>query len=133
VQGLYRIHDQSMQRTIHSGFLSDLQARKTAIELFLHKSTGTVENSADLRALAHRVLARDARRLAARARDLGTEHTEPVAEYRALADSLDPRQRRLILAPTAAQSNVFRRVDPGRPYRNGEDRIRWRRWRRYGV
>ncbi|MDH6238280.1 glycosyltransferase involved in cell wall biosynthesis [Cryobacterium sp. CG_9.6] len=133
VQGLYRIHDQSMQRTIHSGYLSDLKARRTAFDLFLGASSLNVEDSDGMRVRAHRALARDARRLAVRARDLGAEHTEPVAEYRALAEALDPRKTYRSLASAAKRSRFFRRIDPGRPYRNLEDRILWRRWRRFGI
>lgn len=126
VQGLYRIHNQSMQRTIHSGHLSDLCARRTAMDLFLTECGDRLEDPDAMRAIAHRSLARAARRLVTRARDLGTVTQEPINDYLALASALDSRTR-------SPRGLSLGRLSPGRLYRNLQDRVRWRRWRRYGL
>lgn len=130
VQGQYRIHDQSMQRTIHAGYLSDLRARRAAIDLFLAECTDRLDDPESLRRIAHSALARDARRLANRAYDLGAESTEPIAEYLAVAAELDPRPTR---GSRRGRLRLAGQLSPARLYRETEDRILWRRWRRYGT
>ncbi|MCY7287555.1 MAG: glycosyltransferase [Cryobacterium sp.] len=118
--------NQSMQRTIHSGHLSDLGARRSAMELFLTECRDRLDDPDGMRAIAHRSLARESRRLVTRARDLGTVKQEPINEYLALAAALEER-------PRSARPRSLGRLSPGRVFRNLEDRVRWRRWRRYGV
>ncbi|GHS87596.1 glycosyl transferase [Actinomycetota bacterium] len=142
VQGLYRVHDQSMQRTVHAGFLSDLRGRARAFDGFLAESADRVERPEQVARTVHRTLARDAVRLAHRAYDTGAQATEPVAAYLDLAAGLDPSVARTPawagLRVRSAWSGApvlgtLVRHSPGALAREVQDRVRWRRWRRYGT
>ena len=54
VQGCYRVHDASMQRTVHSGVLFDLRGRREAFEAALAADAGVLSGMDDLRAAARR-------------------------------------------------------------------------------
>jgi hypothetical protein len=71
VQGLYRVHDASMQRTVNAGILTDLRGRRDAFDAALEGSQ---------RAMARRALAGAALDRACRAYDRGRTGNQPVAE-----------------------------------------------------
>lgn len=91
VQGLYRIHPNSMQRTIHSGVYSDLRARSHAWQLFLQERgtdlDGAVAVAVERR--YRRTLAREALLRALDTFDQANAQTEPVDELVRLAGELD--------------------------------------------
>lgn len=133
VQGLYRVHSNSMQRTIHAGFLSDLNGRVAAIELFFAERGANLRDAEGLRDRFHRGMARDAVRLAVRAKDQGRAEIEPIVDFLGAAKALDP---------TVTSSALWRSANRrGRSLldrfaglkRDLEDKIVWRRWRRHGI
>ncbi|MBC7590027.1 MAG: glycosyltransferase family 2 protein [Salinibacterium sp.] len=143
VQGLYRIHDQSMQRTIHAGLLRDLRGRVAAFDLFFAERGDSLSRASELRATASRALAREAVRLAQRAFDRRAAETEPIAEYLAIASQLCPQVTKTrawlrvgALIRARETHPEQRRPSPvdrfGSVVRDLEDKVRWRRWRRYG-
>src|SRR6185437_15106975 len=68
-QGLYRVHDASMQRTIHAGVALDLEGRRDAFDLALLNSPHTVPDAVELHRIARRNLAITALEYACRAYD----------------------------------------------------------------
>jgi glycosyltransferase involved in cell wall biosynthesis len=141
VQGFYRRHPASMQHTIHAGFLSDLNARLKAFELFFEERGNRLTDPAELRRRLLRTLARDAVRLANQAFDRQQQDQEPVAEYREFALRLDPGITRsagwweLALREAGARTALRSVVcySPAAAAREVADRVRWRRWRRTGL
>jgi hypothetical protein len=57
VQGYYRVHDASMQRTTHSGVLFDLRARRDAFDSVFAAEAGALPGAAELHDTARRTLA----------------------------------------------------------------------------
>jgi hypothetical protein len=140
-QGYYRIHDQSMQRTIYAGVLRDLEERRAAFASVLLDPRLGVRDGAALYARACRSLALAALDRVAWAYDHGATDDEPVAEYVAFAAEVDPGvvgsarwrvvQHRRERGPERCQRGLAVR---GRLVtRDLGERIRWRRWRRSGV
>jgi len=131
VQGLYRVHATSMQRTVHAGFLSDLNGRVAAIELFFAERGATLRDATGLQRRFRRAMALDAVGLARRAQDLGRADVEPIAEYLQTARTLDPH-----IIETRQWRAANRRSSASRPraaIRGLDDRLRWRKWRRTGL
>ncbi|MCX6502865.1 MAG: glycosyltransferase [Microbacterium sp.] len=134
VQGLYRIHAASMQRTIHAGKLADLHARVDAFDRFLDDRAGALADPGRFRAVYRASLARDALRLAAEELDDG----EDARPYMDAAAALHPPitrgprwralRRRVLNRPGAAAAARLSLLERGI-----SGRVRWRRWRRYGV
>ena len=137
VQGLYRIHPASLQRTVHAGLLSDLRARIAAFDLFFAEYASSLENAQTLESKARRLLSRDALRIAERSLDTRRESDETVSTYLAIAAELDP-----VLASTRRWDVAHRRLTRaanrpadrvGAAVRAIEDKVRWRKWRRTGL
>ena len=141
VQGFYRRHAQSMQHTIHAGFLSDLNARLKAFELFFEERGNRLDDPEALRRTLRRTLAADAVRLANQAFDRQRQDHEPIMEYREFALRLDPAiirsigWRELALREAGARTALgsLVRYSPAAAGRDVADRVRWRRWRRTGL
>jgi len=95
VQGLYRVHDASMQRTVHAGIMIDLEGRRDAIEAALTTHGASLQNAAQLRAIARRSLAVSALDRACRAYDRGNAELDLVDELAAFATATYPDARRL--------------------------------------
>jgi hypothetical protein len=140
-QGYYRIHDQSMQRTIYAGLLRDLEERRAAFASVLLDADRPVADGTALYAQTCRALANAALDRVCWAYDAGATEDEPVAEYVAFACEVDPaivrspRWRSVVhrrsRGPERCQRGVAVR---GRMVtRDLGDRIRWRRWRRSGL
>ncbi|MGZ4452312.1 MAG: glycosyltransferase family 2 protein [Nocardioides sp.] len=91
VQGLYRVHPQSMQHTLHAGIVRDLRARATAFELFLDERGHLVDGAAEVGRRIRLTLAREAVFHALDAFDGARASSAPVDELRALAVELDRR------------------------------------------
>jgi glycosyltransferase involved in cell wall biosynthesis len=85
IQGLYRFHLTSMQRTVNSGKLKDLRGRLAAFDSVLIGQSEDISNIDDLLTMVHIRLATEALDEACRAFDRGRAHTEPVDEYMAFA------------------------------------------------
>jgi hypothetical protein len=85
VQGLYRIHDASMQRTIHSGLMLDLEGRRDAFAALFGDDATAPADAAELYRVARRSLAVTALEYACRAYDRGRVDEKPVDELIAFA------------------------------------------------
>ncbi|GAA4167236.1 glycosyltransferase family 2 protein [Gryllotalpicola koreensis] len=120
VQGLYRVHEASFQRSHEDVALRDLSARIAAIELFF------AESGADRRVLnlSLSALAVDARRLAADASSRG----EDSVALEEIAEQLDHRT-----GVDSASSLLAGRGRFARFVRDVDERVRWRLWRRRGY
>jgi len=138
VQGLYRVHPDSLQRTVHAGYLRDLNGRVVAFELFFRDRGHALQRGKELEARSRLRLSRDAMQIAQRAIDKRRDAEERIAEYLDIAARLDPTvsssrrwrsiRRRSIGSLVTGRS----RRNVGTLVRDLEDKVRWRRWRRYG-
>lgn len=86
-QGYYRVHDQSLQRTVHSGQLFGLRARRAAFDAALAAGGCGLSDVSELHAAARRALAAEALSRACHAYDRGYtgEDDEPVDEFEQFA------------------------------------------------
>jgi hypothetical protein len=140
-QGCYRVHPQSMQRTVHAGLVADLEGRLEAFRTALAGPDARLARGAELFATARRALARSALGYARLAYEHGRAEREPVAEYLAFAERVWPQARRSRqwAAVDRLAALGATRIEQGMVWRSRrvvtdlEGRIRWRRWRRTGV
>lgn len=140
VQGFYRVHGASLQRTQHAGLVRDYQARLRAFESLLVECGGSFADVGEKRRLIHQTMAADALRVLDWIIDARSESAEPVDELLDEARLLDPsltgtRQWRIAvrrLDESRRNGRVARRT-PAAFRRSLEDRRRWRRWRRCGL
>jgi hypothetical protein len=95
VQGCYRVHDASMQRTVHAGVLFDLRGRRDAFEAALAGPAGALAGADELRAAVRRRLAAKALDRACRAYDRGRTGEVAVDELVAFAVDVWPGARLL--------------------------------------
>lgn len=95
IQGFYRVHPQSMLRTVNSGKLRDLRGRRDAFDAILCDQSLGVVDASDLLQTVRRRLAAEALDEACRAFDRGRTHSEPVEEYVAFALDTCPDARSL--------------------------------------
>jgi Glycosyl transferase family 2 len=80
-QGLYRVHDASMQRTIHSGMMVDFEGRRDAFDaVFATEAGGRLPDARRLHELARRNLAAAALDRACRAYERGRTDEHPAEE-----------------------------------------------------
>jgi hypothetical protein len=96
VQGYYRVHEASMQRTLHSGELLRLRARRDAFDAALGDMVEQLPGVSDLHATVHRALAAEALDRAAHRIDRGRPEAEgeQVEEFVAFATETWPDARR---------------------------------------
>ncbi len=88
IQGLYRVHPNSLQRTVHAGILADLEGRRDAFNWALDTFGSELPDPERLRAMAQRGLAVTALDRVCRAYDRGRAEREPVDELTAFALSV---------------------------------------------
>ena len=140
-QAYYRVHDKSMQRTVHAGHVVDLEGRLDAFRTVLVGPDARLARGEELFATARRSLALCALSYARLAYEHGLTDLEPVSEYLAFAERVWPQARRsrqwsavarrAALGPARLQHGIVwksRRV-----VTDLENRISWRQWRRSGV
>lgn len=89
-QAFYRVHAQSMQRTIHAGFLFDLVGRAEAFRSAFTKTGETLSARDELHALAKQALALTAVRYARDLLYFPSNDPHPASDYRDFAVSLFP-------------------------------------------
>lgn len=136
-QGYYRLHDQSMQRTIHAGVLADLEARQQAFDLFFRDRGDHVVNAAHWQAKVRHTLAIDAIRIANMGLDRGELTQADVNSLISFAREQDVRVGASLAArmaerrgrSAAAQGNAPPRWTPGKLARDLDARFKWRRLR----
>jgi hypothetical protein len=145
-QGYYRVHADSMQRTVHAGLVADLEGRLDAFAKVLVGPGACLARGEELFATARRALALAALGYARLAYEHGRTALEPVDEYLAFAERVWPpaRQSRqwsavARRAAAAGAAGPAGRMERGVVWRSRrvatdlEDRLRWRRWHRSGV
>jgi hypothetical protein len=141
VQGLYRVHDNSMQRTVFAGHVNDLEGRLEAFRAVLVGEGARVADGEALFATAQHALAKAALEYARLAYEHGRADQEPVAEYLAFAERIWPQAResrewRTVQRRAAVGAERIERglIWKGRRLATDvQTRLRWRHWRRYGV
>ena len=139
-QAYYRIHDQSMQRTLHAGHLIDLEGRLAAFQKVLVGPGASVPGGEELLAGAKAALAAAAVQYARSACDHGRADVEPVEAYLEFAGRVWPEVRgsrgwRAVTRSVGDRSRLEHGMGPT-TRRFAEDlqgRLRWRRWRWTGV
>lgn len=141
VQGLYRVHPDSLQRTLNAGKVVDLGGRLDAFESALGGADAPPELRRPL-ATARRRLARVALSEAARSIERDRWDAEEIAELTAIAERAEPGCR-----GSSAWRTLQRRLEPPqaigpvlRPYYQGraaarrfDQEIAAARWRRTGI
>lgn len=124
-QGLYRVHDLSLQRSAGNLELTDLRARVDAVELFLTECERELVLPDRVRRLGFSSLAREARMQAARSARVGRHD---VTAYEEIATRLDA-----MAGGTLQRSISADRTIVGSVYRDLLWRMRSRRWERFGY
>lgn len=124
-QGFYRVHDGSLQRSVEDIELTDLRARINAVELFLNECANRLLAPDRTRKLAFSSLAREARMQAAK---FARQSRATCEAYEEIAGRLDN-----LAGGTSIWSLSADRTILGEVYRDLVWRLRWRRWRRYGM
>ena len=94
-QGYYRVHEGSLQRTVHAGKLFDLKERRAAFDSVFEREGASVRNASELHARARCRLAASALDEVCRAYDRGRTHTEPIDEYVSFAIETSPTYQEL--------------------------------------
>lgn len=125
VQGLYRVHSRSIQRSANDLHLSDLRARVDATRIFLSE---TPENTQVYGRLAFQALARDTRILLAARRELREKSNFAIDEYERISHDLE-----VASATSRARGPLTWPGPLGRNLRTFREKLRWRRWRLIGV
>jgi glycosyltransferase involved in cell wall biosynthesis len=135
VQAYYRVHGENMHLTDFSGVITDVRQRVMTIEKLFGDGAATADS--ELYTLARRAIARASLDIAAGAFDRGEAAKVPTDEFKAVAQELWPQVSRsirwkLLLKRERATSPAawMRGAEVGRTVRQ---KMRWRRWRRYGV
>lgn len=139
-QAYYRVHAQNMHRTVYSGFLFDLKARRDAFVSAFSAEAGEVPGAAYLLETAQRSLAITALRHACQLIDTGKATPDEVGEYGGFAREL---------YPDIVSSRAWRRLDSLAGEKRGalstllghghaqirrqQDRLAWRKWWRTGI
>ena len=94
-QALYRVHDQSMQRTVNAGRLFDLEARRDTFATVFAQASDQIDEPEALEHDNHLRLAACALDNACRAYERGRVDAEPIAGYQDFALALAPDARAL--------------------------------------
>jgi glycosyltransferase involved in cell wall biosynthesis len=124
-QGLYRVHDASLQRSVKDIKLADLRARTAAVGLFFDEHP---DAAASLSEIAYTSLVRNAQELAAAARDRADGGREASAAFARIAAELESVLGHSVRRAASGRTGVV-----GRVARNLQWRLRWQRWSRWGV
>jgi hypothetical protein len=139
-QALYRVHPQSMSRTVFGALIDDLSGRRDAFEVVLGGASGGLPAREDLLAIARRTMAHEALGHAARAVEAGRAESPEVAALLDFARSTFegyadlPRwrayQRRISAQGSVPRMRSYGLLSPAREIRA---RLRWRHWQWTGV
>lgn len=140
-QAFYRVHSESMMRTVHAGHVIDLEGRLAAFEKVMSDPAATIDHRDTLLAIAKRSLAALALECTSSAYDHGRATVEPVDEYLAFAARVWPevqqtrKWRALGRCAVAEPSRIDRGLGPvvRRTTEHVREHVRWRRWRWSGV
>lgn len=141
IQGLYRVHSGSMQRTVNAGKLRDLTGRLAAFESVLKRVSSFVPEAQDLAQVARKTIASQSLDEACRALERGRIDEEPVEQYEMLALEAYPESKTLpeweVLRARKALRRGSAKWNPACIVAALKRRIReernWRRWWNSGV
>jgi Glycosyl transferase family 2 len=97
IQGYYRVHEASMQHTVHAGQLFGLRARRDAFDAAFDGTAGTLLGASELSDQARRSIAAEALEQACHAFDRGSpeEEAEPIESFVAFAIETWPAAHQL--------------------------------------
>ena len=147
-QAYYRVHKQSMSKTVNVGMVKDLVERMRAFDVALDvpdAGDGPGSGNPELLALAHRALAREALEYAIQAHLYGVSDAVSASEADTADAFVDVAFTIYPGAPALREWRVLQRVRGAGPGARGaslrareltrdlSDRMRWRRWRKTGV
>ena len=140
-QAFYRVHQNSMMRTVFQGSFLDLRQRKAAFDSFFANPPQEVPNALHLRHMANRTLAREALWDACRAYDRDEVEAAGAAELVAFAFQTFPEaeslpevsalQRRRWLGPKVCRHTQLFAL-PALAHRLRHSSLK-RRWQKHGV
>lgn len=125
IQGRYRVHNLSIQRSAKDLHLSDLKARVDATRLFLAEKP---DNMRIYGRAALKALARDTRILLATRLESEETPASTIAEYERISQELERDAE-----TTRAGGPFMWNGAAGQKLRSLRQMIRWRRWRKLGV
>lgn len=139
-QGIYRIHGESMMRTVNSGPVVDLRGRLDAFAVLQDASFEHVVSRVELLRTARRRIAEQAVDAACRAYERGRGTSAPIDELLAIADDAWPswrgsalgrrwRRRQRLGAHVVPYSPLAARV----VLRRAHEELTRLRWERYGI
>jgi glycosyltransferase involved in cell wall biosynthesis len=141
-QAYYRVHGDNMHLNQFAGVFTDMRERRNTFEVLIAEQGHKLPNPAEFGATVRQSLARDALLLVSRAYDRGdTELLERATDFTEFAVETDPGIRSTPLWRSCAD-RIDRHKNGLKPTRSHRaaatvddvrGRIRWRRWRRYGV
>jgi hypothetical protein len=94
-QGYYRVHDASLQRTVHAGVLFDLRARREAFDSVFAAEAGALAGAVELHDTARRTIAAAAIDRACSDLDRGRAGVDPIDDMVAFAVETWPAARQL--------------------------------------
>ena len=139
-QAYYRIHSESMQRTVNSGFVFDLKGRLDAFESAFSGPAGRLPDATALLTAARRALALLAVERVRQVYGAGRSALEPVADYCDFARDIYPEVMRdrawhsMDFARRAGTSPALRALYWGKAgYRRIREHLAWRQWWRTGL
>jgi len=147
-QAYYRVHKQSMSKTVNVGMVKDLVERMRAFDVALDvpdASGGLEGGNRELLALAHRALAREALEHAIQAHAHGVSDAVSASDADTADAFVDAALRIYPDARALREWRILQRVRGAGPGTRGaslrarelsrdlSNRVRWRRWRRTGV
>lgn len=140
-QAFYRRHGANMHVERFAGVHTDILERRKTFDILFDEDSAHFAAGHQLRETAYRALAREALVTIVQAHQLGRRDVEPLAPLRAIAEELCPPSRDGELWRTYRRqmAGVSRGRGPGLPRAvnamvdDVTGRIRWRRWRRYGL
>lgn len=141
IQGFYRVHPGSMQRTVNAGKVRDLQARRAAFEAVLVDAGSGVPGAARMLQTVRARLAGEALDEACRIFDRGLGPDEPLDEYVGFATATSTEARALASwRALQRRRRIGRRWAPRFPpflaeaaWRRAKGEVRAVRWWRYGT
>jgi hypothetical protein len=140
VQGYYRVHEDSLQRTEHAGAMIDLEGRRDAFDAAFETGWGAMDGAEHLRDSAHRALAATALDAACRGYDRPRSRPAPPEDLIGFALQVYPQarslpewralDRRITVGGEAASRNPRFILDAAA--RRGAETLATWRWRRSG-
>lgn len=137
-QAYRRVHGQSMMNSQFAGVLTDLRERRRAYEAFIEDGQFPPRELKWLESTMRRRLSMEALGWAVDARQAGNEDDGAVRAAADFAREVYPSYRRLdAWNELEAEADIpvleRKRIQFGRSRRQFGDRLRWQRWRRFGI